>query len=194
MKHIAISIEYAGLTLPVVKNERGEFVPLKPITEVFGLHWPTQHAKMQEEWKVEFLGVCVLDTPYAGEQKRQMVCIRLDRVAAYLLSLNPAKIRDAGNESGAAFLKAKLTEWADALHDYETFGSAHNPRHADARLALQRTNSLLKAMRQRSATKHPTDKLLLDATIRRLAIEAGIEAPELALQPDSPTGDLFAGQ
>lgn len=195
MKHIAISIEYAGLTLPVVKNDAGiECVPLKPIAELFGLEWSRQHKRIQEEWTSEFLGVCVVHTYYAGEQKRAMVCIRLDRVAAYLMSLSPAKIHAAGNESGAAFLKAKLIEWADALHDYETFGSAHNPRHADARLALQRTNSLLKAMRQRSATKHPTDKLLLDATIRRLAIEAGIEAPEVALQPESPTGDLFAGQ
>lgn len=179
MKHIAISIEYAGLMLPVVKNERGEFVPLKPITEVFGLHWPTQHAKMQEEWKAEFLGVCVLDTPYAGEQKRQMVCIRLDRVAAYLLSLNPAKIRDAGNESGAAFLQAKLTEWADALHDYETFGSAHNPRHADALLAMRRANAIANVAK------------IKDAALRRIALaELGIDLAAPASAP-STTGDLF---
>lgn len=121
-------------------------------------------------------------------------CIRRANDAAFMMTINPDRVRANGNEEGAAFLQAKLTEWADALHDYETFGSAHNPRHADARLALQRTNSLLKAMRQRSATKHPTDKLLLDATIRRLAIEAGIDAPEIALQPESSTGDLLAGQ
>jgi len=195
MKHIAISIEYAGLALPVIKNEQGvEIVPLKPITDVFGIDWMNQYKKIQDDWRAEFLGVCIGDIAYAGEQKRKLVCIRLDRVAAYLMSLSPAKIRAAGNESGAAFLQAKLVEWADALHDYETFGSAHNPRHADARLALQRTNSLLKAMRQRSATKHPGDKALLDATIRRLAAEAGIEAPEHALQPERDTGDLFAGQ
>lgn len=191
MRHVSICIEYAGLTLPVVKNEAGvEHVPLKPISETFGLHWATQHAKMQEEWKSEFLGVCVLDTPYAGEQKRQMVCIRLDRVAAYLMSLNPVKIRAAGNESGAAFLKSKITEWADAIHDYESFGSAHNPRHADARLALQRTGMLLKALRQRANTRNPSDRALIDATITRLAAESGLSV-EGAMEPAPHSGDLF---
>ena len=181
MKHIAISIEYAGLMLPVVKNEQGvDHVPLKPISDVFGLHWPSQHAKMQEEWKAEFLGVCLLDIPYAGEQKRQMVCIRLDRVAAYLLSLNPAKIRDAGNESGAAFLKAKLTEWADALHDYETFGSAHNPRHADALLAMRRANTIANVAK------------IKDPALRRIALaELGIVPADAATATGAPNGDLF---
>lgn len=192
MKHIAISIEYAGLTLPVVKNPQAvEVVPVKPISDLFGLRWESQRVKLQDSWMSEFLGVCTLDIRGAGDQKREQTCIRLDRVAAFMMSLNPAKIHAAGNQEGAAFLKAKLTEWADALHDYETFGSAHNPRHADARLALQRTNALLKAMRQRSATKHPADKVLLDATIRRLAAEAGIEAPEVTLRPEGESGDLF---
>lgn len=184
MKHIAISIEYAGLTLPVVKNEQGvEVVPLKPISELFGLNWPRQHSKMQEEWISEFLGVCVLHMQYAGEQKRQMVCIRLDRVAAYLLSLNPAKIRSAGNESGAAFLKAKLIEWADALHDYETLGSAHNPRHADALLALRRANAIANVAK------------IKDAALRRVALaELGIDEAAARAPRTSDTGDLFAGQ
>ncbi len=202
MKHIAISIEYAGLTLPVVKNDAGvDCVPLKPLCDLFGLKWETQRTKVSERFYADYLGVCVqkawVATPLKGGSSgefQEQTCIRLDRVAAFMMTINPDRVRANGNEEGAAFLQAKLTEWADALHDYETFGSAHNPRHADARLALQRTNSLLKAMRQRSATKHPTDKLLLDATIRRLAIEAGIEAPEIALQPESSTGDLFAGQ
>lgn len=193
MKHIAISIEYAGLTLPVVKSEQGvECVPLKPIADLFGLQWNSQHIKVQEPWTAEFLGVCITDIRDAGGQKRQMVCIRLDRVAAYLLSLNPAKIRAAGNESGAAFLQAKLTEWADVLHDYETFGVAHNPRHADARLGLQRTATLLKAIRQRAATKDPADRALLQHAISRLAVEAGLPYPAAAIAPAAPTtGDLF---
>jgi hypothetical protein len=180
MRHIVISIEYAGLTLPVTTNEQGnDCVPLKPISELLGLHWPSQHAKVGEEWPTEYLGVCVLSIPYAGDQKRQMTCIRLDRVAAYLMSLNPAKIRAAGNESGAAFLKAKLTEWADALHDYETFGSAHNPRHADALLAMRRANAIANVAK------------IKDASLRRIALsELGID--DTAGAAPTTSGDLFS--
>ena len=185
MKHIAISIEYAGLTLPVVKNDGGvECVPMKPIAELFGLQWNAQHVKLQEEWKAEFLGTCITDIRDAAGQIRQMVCIRLDRVAAYLLSLNPVKIRAAGNESGAAFLKAKLNEWADALHDYETFGSAHNPRHADALLAMRRANAIANVAK------------IKDAALRRIALaELGInlDAPAPTATPAS-SGDLFQNE
>lgn len=182
MKHIAISIEYAGLTLPVVKNEAGiECVPLKPIAELFGLQWNAQHVKLQEEWKAEFLGTCVTDIRDAGGQTRQMVCIRLDRVVAYLMSLNPVKIRAAGNESGAAFLKAKLNEWADCLHDYESFGVAHNPRHADAVIAARRANAIANVAK------------IKDAALRRIALaELGISLDSTNHQAPSYNGDLFA--
>jgi hypothetical protein len=38
------------------------------------------------------MGICVGDMPYAG-QEREMVLIRLDRVCAWLNSLNPEHIR-----------------------------------------------------------------------------------------------------
>lgn len=185
MKHIAISIEYAGLQLPVVKNESGiDCVPIKPICDLFGLKWETQRTKISELFYSEYLGVCTLKalvcTPVKGgadDQVREHTFLRLDRVAAFLMTINPDRVRAAGNEEGAAFLKAKLIEWADALHDYETFGSAHNPRHAESRLAMQRANTIANISRMK------------DARLRRLALaEIGIDenAPV-----SSPNGDLF---
>lgn len=56
--------------------------------------------------------------PYA-DQHREMVCIRLDRVAAYLNTINPERVRANGNEDGAAFLEQKQEEWDDLIHAYE---------------------------------------------------------------------------
>lgn len=182
MKHIAISIEYAGLMLPVVKNEQNtEIVPFKPLVGVFGLDWMTQYKKIQSPWMTRHLGVCVGLMPYAGEGKREMVCIRLDRVASYLATINPDRVRANGNTDAADFLEAKLTEWADALHDYETFGSAHNPRHADALLAARRANAIANVAK------------IKDAILRRLALaELGIDlAAGAPPAPPSPNGDLF---
>lgn len=185
MKHIAISIEYAGLTLPVVKNDAGvDVVPFKPLVGIFGLDWMTQYKKIQSPWMTRHLGVCIGLMPYGGDQKKEMVCIRLDRVATYLTTINPDRVRANGNTDAADFLEAKLTEWADALHDYETFGSAHNPRHADALLAMRRANAIANVAK------------IKDAALRRIALaELGInlDAPAPTATPAS-SGDLFQNE
>lgn len=114
MKHIAISIEYAGLTLPVVKNDAGvDCVPLKPLCDLFGLKWETQRVKVGERFYAEYLGICTLKalvcTPLKGgadDQFREHTFLRLDRVAAFMMTVNPDRVRANGNEEGAAFLQA----------------------------------------------------------------------------------------
>lgn len=175
MNHIAISIEYAGLTLPVVKNEQGvELVPLKPVADLFDLDWKSQYLKIQDAWIGRFLGVCMGDIPHAGDQKREMVCVRLDRVAAYLLSLNPTKIRAAGNTTGADFLEARLNEWADALHDYETLGTAINDRHHAVQTTLRAANAAVKLIRAKALTEDQGDRAVIDGLLKNLSRENGI--------------------
>lgn len=191
MKHIAISIEYAGLTLPVVKNEDGiELVPLKPVSDMFGLHWPSQFSRMKEDWTAKFLGVCIRDIQNAGDQKREMVCIRLDRVAAYLMSLNPTKIRAAGNTTGADFLEARLNEWADALHDYETLGAAFNDRHLASQITLRAANAAVKLIRAKAATVSNADRGLIDGLLQNLSRENGIPYQPDLIQASAPSESI----
>lgn len=189
MKHISISIEYAGLTLPVVKNEAGvDCVPLKPLCDLFSLKWESQRMKVSETFYAEYLGVSVqkawVATPLKGGASgefQEQTCIRLDRVAAFMMTISPVRVRANGNEEGATFLKAKLNEWADALHDYETFGVAHNPRHADAVIAARRANAIANVAK------------IKDAALRRIALaELGISLDATSPQAPSYNGDLFA--
>lgn len=189
MKHISISIEYAGLTLPVVKNEAGvDCVPLKPLCDLFSLKWESQRMKVSETFYAEYLGVSVqkawVATPLKGGASgefQEQTCIRLDRVAAFMMTISPVRVRANGNEEGATFLKAKLNEWADALHDYETFGVAHNPRHADAVIAARRANAIANVAK------------IKDAALRRIALaELGISLDATNQQAPSYNGDLFA--
>src|SRR5690606_36346411 len=93
---IHLELEFSGALLPVETNEQGhKIVPLKPIAEVVGLHWQTQLEKVQEGYLKRRLGTCIRSLPYAGQQ-REMVCIRLDRVAAYLNTVNPEMVRGRG--------------------------------------------------------------------------------------------------
>jgi hypothetical protein len=55
---VVVSLHYAGLCLPVVKNTQGEdCVPLKPISDLFSLRWNQQREKVTKNPHfAEFLG------------------------------------------------------------------------------------------------------------------------------------------
>lgn len=120
MNQVRINLEFGGALLPLSKNEAGQdVVPLKPICEAIGLSWADQHKKMQAPYLTRRLGICIGVIPYA-DQTREMVCIRLDRVSAYLYTVNPDRVRVNGNEAAADYLERKHSEWDDLIHQYET--------------------------------------------------------------------------
>jgi hypothetical protein len=174
---LTISINYAGMQLDVVKNNKGEdCTPLKPIVELFGLRWEQQRKKVTgNPYLVRFLGVCTLLKGGAGGQKREETCILISRGAAYLMSINPERVRVNGNESSAEFLEQKLEEWADALHDYEQLGAAFNLNHARAQDATRRQYMLVNSLlRTKTALASSKDRQLLDRMIGKAAGELGI--------------------
>lgn len=119
MNVVRISLEFSGVVLPITHDESGrEMVPLKPISDLFGLNWRAQYDKVTQGRMLRRLGTCLRDIQHAG-QVREMCCIRLDRVVAYLNSINPDKVRAQGNEDGADFLERKQEEWDDVLNEYE---------------------------------------------------------------------------
>lgn len=139
MNNITLTIEYAGMSIQVTKNERGEDVtPLKPFVDMLGLRWDRQRDKVTKSaFYSRYLGVCTLHMWGADGQKREQNCILVSRVAAFLMSISPDSVRAAGNAGSADFLEAKLNEWADALHALETYGIAFKKNHRELRSDLQ---------------------------------------------------------
>lgn len=118
VKNLSLSLEFAGVVLPIVQDESGrDVVPLKPIVEIFGVNWEGQRVKVQTIGMRRRLGTCTQAILGIG-QRREMVCIRVDRVAAYLFSINPESVRAGGNEEASIYLERKWDEWADVLHAY----------------------------------------------------------------------------
>lgn len=103
------------------------------------------------------------------------IYIRLDRVAAFLQTINPDKVRAAGNVSSAEHLESKISEWDDALHDYEELGFAVNLNHVRNQEATgrqcMRVASLLKIKAQLPDQK---ERCLMDALIAKSANGLGI--------------------
>lgn len=125
---VQVQLKFAGVLLPVSQNEQGkDVVPLKPISDVIGLDWETQRKRVNGDYLRKRLGTCTglkhgAGMGHVAEQQREMTCIRLDRVAAWLNGINPERVRVNGNESAADFLERKHEEWDDILHTYEQGG------------------------------------------------------------------------
>ncbi len=187
MNKVRIALEFAGVVLPVAKDEQGrDVVPLKPIVDVFGLKWEKQREKVctpQSGGAATGLGkrvgTCLVQI-FDGTQKREMVCIRLDRVAAYLNSISPAQARAGGNVSGAAFLEQKQEEWDDLIHEYEMAGgifASREQREASQRMAKVR--AIVSLGRVKNSTESTADRKLYGELMQGLAGELG-----MAYQPD----------
>src|SRR5699024_4526860 len=108
--------------------------------------------------------------------KKDLYLVRLDRVTAFLNTLNPQMIASLGNQAAADWLKAKHSEWDDALHAYETGGVAYK-KDANNR------NDLIRLLKARNKDLTPGQRAALDAAIADAFAEIGhpIEEPQQAL-------------
>ncbi len=181
MSKVTFSIQYAGITLQIAKNDQGQDVtPLKPIADLFGLEWKRQFRRVTEgSYYPRFFGTCGVPMYTADGQRREQTCILLSRVAAFLSGVSPERVRAAGNLDGADYLIAKQEEWADALHDYEELGVAVNLNHH--RVQGAKVNALIRAVALRGKTENQTDRTLMGHLVARLASDIG-----LPYQPELP--------
>jgi hypothetical protein len=183
MSKIIISISYAGLMLPVYKDDAGKAItPFKTIVvNVLGLNWETQREKVtKSEFLRRELG---LATPLKGgsfPQNQEPLCIRINRIAYYLMTVNPDRVRANGNIPSAEYLEQKISEWADALHDYEEIGVAVNLNHVKHQeLLLKQQRHIAQLIAIKNKTEPPHDRKLLEQMIGSGAKESG-----LVYQPD----------
>lgn len=102
-----ISFDFTDLQLPVAYDAEGRaLVPLKPICERFSLCWEGQWEKIKEPYLRARLGIDIKKL-FMDQQRRAVVCIRVDRIAAFLSAVNVRNVRSAGNEIGADWLEQK---------------------------------------------------------------------------------------
>ena len=160
-----LSIAFGEIIVPIIKCEDGtERVPLKPICDEIGLDWNSQRRKLlADDYLIKRLGLILGgDIPLLIAQlgiKKDPLLIRLDRVTAFLNTINPQKVRSHGNTSAAEWLEAKHSEWDDVLHQYETYGTASNGEIK----AFKIVDALAKVDRMKNATMRQISSEQLNA-------------------------------
>lgn len=196
MSNVQISIEFTGRRLDVFKSEDGRDVtPLKPIVELFGLSWVKQRQKFQDRPAfARNLGVCRLIVGAAGTQKREQICIEVDGVAPYLITLNSDLIRAKGNSIAADFLEAKFLEWKQVLAEYHRHGSVGLAREERReQMVLKRSLVAARLLTLYERLKEPRMKVLIDQFIADLAHSLGYTYEPAVPKPKPEDQlDLFA--
>lgn len=111
-------VPFHGDTIFCVDHQGEPFVPMKPIVENMGMGWASQSQKLnenQKRWTVTMIVIVAQDG-----KEREMLCLPLRKLAAWLASINPKKVRQE--------LRAKIelyqAESDDALWNYWMNGRA----------------------------------------------------------------------
>ncbi len=172
---IHLSLAFGDAILPIINCDDGlQRVPLKPICDQIGLNWKGQKRKLlADDYLTERFGLIlgVARYPQFGdnEEKREEYLILLSRVTAFLNILSPRNITARGNTDAAEWLKAKHTEWDDALHAYETNGFAAKPGKSvtDIINLLGKIDRISNASLKQIAAQQANDELGLDIPIAK---------------------------
>jgi hypothetical protein len=113
-----ITAPFHGAQLYVVEHEGQPYTPMKPIVEGVGVSWQGQHGKLSansERW-----GVKEILIPSGGGMQL-MVCLPLRKLAGWLMTLSPNKIKNT-------LVRSKVVQYQnecdDALWKYWNDGVA----------------------------------------------------------------------
>lgn len=158
----------------LVDHDNQPFVAMKPVVENMGLSWQVQHRKLTEKFGST---ITIMVTVGEDGRQREMVCLPLRKLPAWLYSIHANKVRPE--------LREKITRYQsecdDALWDYWTKGSAVRAGTAQLTvpqlLATQR--QVLALMRELKRETCPAIRHTLHAQLEQACRLLGIPAPTL---------------
>lgn len=172
MKTELMPVPFYGDTLVLVNEEGTPFVAMKAIVENMGLLWAAQFVKLNEKFKSS---VSIIEMVAEDGRNRDMVCLPLRKLPAWLYSVSPNKV--------APDLRDKIIQYQnecdDALWDYWTKGQATRP---GAPLPKEINNAAWQAARlgeKLLVTTHPELRRILYAGMDRYCKMLGITTPAL---------------
>lgn len=114
------TIEFYGDTLEIVDINGQPGVTARRLVENLGLDWSTQREKLQDP----LFNCGHMPSVGADGKQREMMVIPVDRLPAFLFSINPKKVREDLREKLARY----RLECAGVLYNYWAKGYAVNPR------------------------------------------------------------------
>ncbi|MCN2532596.1 phage antirepressor Ant, partial [Escherichia coli] len=147
MKSIAtavstINVPFHGAELYVVNHNGEPYTPMKPIVEGMGMDWASQFTKMKQRFKTSIVKI-TMQLP-SDEQRREIICLALRKLAGWLQTISPNKVRPEIRDKVIQYQE----ECDDVLYEYWTKGHVVNPRKAKKALPGKITTEQQEAIKQ----------------------------------------------
>lgn len=158
----------------LVNHEQQPFVAMKPVVENMGLDWKSQQVKLIEK----FNSTRVIITSVAEDGKpRDMVCLPLRKLPAFLYSINPEKVKPALRDK----IRRYQEECDEALWNYWSKGSAQQGSASQpdySHLNYHRMASSLLSKLQKES--NPESRRFIYQQLCQVSEKLNIQAPALA--------------
>lgn len=136
-------IQMRDITVPIFILDGIEYVPARDLVDYAGINWRSALSTIFTEENIILYGTCRLMVALYEPNRRasttdmqletaknlnvcELVCFKLSQAYMYLAKINVSHMKAKGNIDGAKRLLAIQSEWANAIHDYETHGVAIN--------------------------------------------------------------------
>lgn len=116
-----ITIPFHNQTLTAIEHDGQPYVAMRPIVENLGLNWKSQYVKLTEKFKT----CVVIITTQVEQQRRETVCLPISKLAGFLYSINPSKVKPELRDTIIAYQNE-----CDAVLFKHFFNSANAERHA----------------------------------------------------------------
>ena len=117
-----INVPFYGDSLYLVSHGGEPQVPMRPVVEGMGLDWASQYTKIKQRFNTS---VVMITMQLPGDnQRREVVCLNLRKLAGWLHTINVGKVRPELREKVARYQE----ECDDVLYQYWVNGEAKNPR------------------------------------------------------------------
>ncbi|EEV4555588.1 hypothetical protein EKD30_001453 [Escherichia coli] len=137
-----INVPFHGAELYVVNHNGEPYTPMKPIVEGMGMDWASQFTKMKQRFKTCIVKI-TMQLP-GDEQRREIICLALRKLAGWLQTIIPNKVRPEIRDKVIQYQE----ECDDVLYEYWTKGHVVNPRKAKKALPGKITTEQQEAIKQ----------------------------------------------
>lgn len=125
-----INVPFHGSELYVVSHNGEPYTPMRPIIDGMGMDWASQFTKLKQRFKTSVVKI-TMQLP-GDVQRREVICLALRKLAAWLNTISPNKVRPEIRDRVIQYQE----ECDDVLYEYWTKGQAINPRRAEPALDM----------------------------------------------------------
>ena len=138
LQNCTINVPFRGTDLYVVNHNGEPYTPMRPIIDGMGMDWASQFTKLKQRFKSTVVEITMVA---ADGKSRSMICLALRKLAAWLNTISPNKVKPEIRERVIQY----QDECDDVLYEYWTKGQVTNPRKTstDERTPLRDAINLL---------------------------------------------------